>query len=180
MVDREPACKLLVVDDDRVFRETLAAAFVRRGYEVRSAGSPAEALTACAGFSPDRAIVDLRMPGGSGLDVLRALRERFADIAVIVLTGFGSIPSTVEAMKSGAVNFLTKPAEPAEIEAAFSTMVVPRETGANETPSLDRANWEHVQRVLAECGGNISEAARRLNVHRRTLQRRLQKQTLRR
>lgn len=142
---------------------------------MRAAGSLQEALAVCEGWVPARAVIDLKMPGG-GMELLRELRRRFPEVAVVVLTGYGSIPSAIEAVKAGAVNYLTKPAEPAEIEAAF------RETGApaegpelDHVPSLDRAAWEHLQRVLAECNGNISETARRLGMHRRTLQRKLQK-----
>jgi two-component system response regulator RegA len=171
---------MLIVDDDRAFREVLAASFARRGYRVEAAANATEAERVCERFTPARAVIDLRMPGASGLDLLRALRRRFPDIAVVVLTGFGSIATAVEAIKSGAVNYLSKPAEPAEIDAAFTSTVVSTGDAATETPSLDRAQWEHVQRVLTECGGNISEAARRLSIHRRTLQRMLQKQPLRR
>ncbi len=136
----------------------------------------AEALAECEGWVPDRAVIDLRMPGGSGMDLLRELRRRFDDVAVVVLTGYGSIPSAIEAVKAGAVNYLTKPAEPAEIESAF--VDAPLNSAPSELddlPSLDRAAWEHLQRVLSECNGNISEAARRMGMHRRTLQRKLQK-----
>jgi two-component system response regulator RegA len=180
MGDAASSRSLLVVDDDRVFREVLAASFARRGYTVETAANATEAEQVCARFAPARAVVDLRMPGASGLDVLRMLRQRFPDIAVVMLTGFGSIATAVEAIKIGAVNYLSKPAEPAEIEAAFTSEVVSSADDAFETPSLDRAQWEHIHRVLVECGGNISEAARRLNIHRRTLQRMLQKQPLRR
>lgn len=174
---RPPATRLLIVDDDRPFRAALAAAFARRGYDVRAAASAGEALALCEGFAPARAIVDLRMPGASGLELLRELRRRLPDVAVVVLTGYGSIPTAIEAVKSGAVNYLTKPAEPDEIEAAFQDSAEPGEASAAEVtvPSLDRAAWEHIQRVLAECDGNISEAARRLGMHRRSLQRKLQK-----
>lgn len=169
---------LLIVDDDRPFREALAAAFVRRGYEVRTASNADEALSIAASFAPERAVLDVRMPGPSGLELLKALKKLDPNTAVVMLTGYGSIPSAIEAVRTGATYYLTKPAEPAEIEAVFegrtpSTEVA--EGAGEETPSLDRAAWEHMQRVLNECGGNISEAARRLGVHRRTLQRKLQK-----
>jgi two-component system response regulator RegA len=172
---------MLIVDDDRPFREALAAAFVRRGYEVRAVANADEALALCAEWMPERAVVDMRMPGASGLDLLRALKRIDPNTEVVLLTGYGSIPSAVEAVRAGASNYLTKPAEPDEIEAAFKGDVRDeREARADgspvaETPSLDRANWEHIQRVLSDCGGNISEAARRLGLHRRTLQRKLHK-----
>lgn len=175
VTDVSPPIPWLVVDDDAPFRAALAAALARRGHDVRAAGSLAEGLAACAGWEPARAVVDLKMPGG-GMELLRELRRRFPDISVVVLTGYGSIPSAIEAVKAGAVNYLTKPAEPAEIEAAFVEPGGAGEGGEVEhVPSLDRAAWEHLQRVLAECSGNISETARRLGMHRRTLQRKLQK-----
>ncbi len=164
----------LVADDDAPFRAALSAALTRRGHDVRAAGSLTEALALCDGWTPARAVVDLRMPGG-GMELLRELRRRFPDLAVVVLTGYGSIPSAIEAVKSGAVNYLTKPAEPAEIEAAFTDQSPAEGAEVDHVPSLDRAAWEHLQRVLSECSGNISEAARRLGMHRRTLQRKLQK-----
>lgn len=168
---------LLIVDDDAPFRAALAAAFTRRGWSVSAAPGPAEALALARAVRFSHAVIDLRMPGGSGLDLLRELTAMRPDIAVVVLTGYGSIPTAIEAIKRGAVNYLTKPAEPAEIEAAFGESDGAEPPPADETavPSLDRAQWEHLQRVLADCNGNISEAARRLNMHRRSLQRKLQK-----
>lgn len=175
---------LLVVDDDAPFRAALSAAFVRRGWSVCAAAGPAEALETAAAQRPTHAVIDLRMPGGSGLDLLRELLTRHPGMSVVVLTGYGSIPTAIEAIKRGAVNYLTKPAEPAEIEAAFgeADSAEPADASALDTgvPSLDRAQWEHLQRVLADCEGNISEAARRLNMHRRSLQRKLQKMPPRR
>lgn len=175
---------LLVVDDDAPFRSALTAAFTRRGWRVSSAPSPAEALALAAEARPTHAVVDLRMPGGSGLDLVRDLVAQHPGISVVVLTGYGSIPTAIEAIKRGAVNYLTKPAEPAEIEAAFGDAegAEPPDAGVLDTavPSLDRAQWEHIQRVLSDCEGNISEAARRLNMHRRSLQRKLQKMPPRR
>jgi two-component system response regulator RegA len=167
---------LLLVDDDRPFREALAVAFARRGYEVRTAADAEEALALCASWVPERAVIDLRMPGASGLELLRALKRVDPNTDVVVLTGYGSIPTAIEAVRAGATNYLTKPAEPEEIEAAFrGESTTSDESCPRETPSLDRASWEHIQRVLADCHGNVSEAARRLGLHRRTLQRKLQK-----
>ncbi|MFO0628577.1 MAG: response regulator [Polyangiales bacterium] len=167
---------LLLVDDDAPFRAALSAAFTRRGWSVSVASSPVEALALATTVRFTHAVLDLRMPGGSGLDLLRELTLVNPGVSVVILTGYGSIPTAIEAIKRGAVNFLTKPAEPAEIEAAFGESegaeAPPDETAV---PSLDRAQWEHLQRVLADCDGNISEAARRLNMHRRSLQRKLQK-----
>ena len=172
--------RLLLVDDDGPFRAALAAAFVRRGYEVADAESAQEALSLCVTWTPARAVIDLRMPQGSGLDLVRDLLRVCPDVQVVVLTGYGSIPTAIEAVKRGAVNYLTKPAEPAEIEAAFEDEFAQDAAVEVAVPTVDRAAWEHIQRVLAECQGNVSETARRLGMHRRTLQRKLQKQPPRR
>jgi len=139
---------------------------------VAVAGSPAEAETAVREGVPQYAVVDLRMPGGSGLDVVRALRALSSPPQVVVLTGYGTIGTAVEAVRLGAINYLNKPADADEIEAALQGK---RPPPPHDVPSLDRQEWEYLNRVLADCNGNISEAARRLKMHRRTLQRKLQK-----
>ncbi len=165
---------LLIVDDDDVFRERLARAFVSRGYEVRTAINADSALKAAQQESPELAVVDLRMPGASGLTVVEGLAAIDVATRVVVLTGWGSVPTAVEAMKKGAHFYLQKPASLDEIEAAFGDE--PTLIGSDDAlPSLARAEWEYLQRALAECQGNISEAARRLGLHRRSLQRKLQK-----
>jgi two-component system response regulator RegA len=164
--------RILIVDDDEPFRLALRNAFLRRGYEVSLAGSPAEAEEAVRGGAPQYAVVDLRMPGGSGLDVVRTLRALSSPPQVVVLTGYGTIGTAVEAVRLGAINYLNKPADADEIEAALQGK---RPPPPHDVPSLDRQEWEYLNRVLADCNGNISEAARRLKMHRRTLQRKLQK-----
>ena len=164
--------RILIVDDDEPFRLALRNAFVRRGYEVSLAGSLAEADATVRDHPPQYAVVDLRMPGGSGLDVVRALRGLAKPPQVVVLTGYGTIGTAVEAIRLGAVNYLNKPADADEIEAALQGKRPPL---PSEVPSLDRQEWEYLNRILADCNGNISEAARRLKMHRRTLQRKLQK-----
>lgn len=164
--------RLLIVDDDESFRLALRNAFTRRGYEVSLAASPGEVETAVREGPPQFAVVDLRMPGGSGLDVVRALRGLERPPAVVVLTGYGTIGTAVEAMRLGAINYLNKPADADEIEAALQGK---RPPPMADVPSLDRQEWEYLNRILADCNGNISEAARRLKMHRRTLQRKLQK-----
>ncbi len=164
--------RILIVDDDEPFRLALRNAFVRRGYEVSLAGSPAEADATVRDHPPQYAVVDLRMPGGSGLDVVRALRGLAKPPQVVVLTGYGTIGTAVEAIRLGAVNYLNKPADADEIEAALQGK---RPSPPSDVPSLDRQEWEYLNRILADCNGNISEAARRLKMHRRTLQRKLQK-----
>ncbi len=168
---------LLVVDDDAAFRERLARAIAARGYEVRSAGDAAEALASARADSPEMAVVDLRMPNGSGLELVRDLKQIDPATKVVVLTGYGSIATAIEAMRLGATHYLPKPATADEVLAAFHRdEAKPLEPIAEtDTPTLARAEWEHINRVLADCGGNISEAARRLGLHRRSLQRKLQK-----
>ena len=169
---------ILVADDSQLFRERLARAFRDRGFDVRTANDYDQAIDSARKHPPDLAIVDLRMPGRSGLDLIRDLLEIRAETRVLVLSGFGSIATAVEAVKLGAVNFLPKPADADDILAAFGRCesVADELVSTNqEVPSLARAEWEHIHRVLADCGGNISEAARRLGIHRRSLQRKLRK-----
>jgi two-component system response regulator RegA len=175
---RMEAATILVVDDDRVFRERLARAFRDRGFDVRTAGDVEEAVTMARAESPELAVVDLRMPGRSGLELVRELRSIDAATKIVVLTGYGSIATAIEATRLGAIYYLPKPADIDDILAAFARGETPS-TAAAETaptaPSLARAEWEHINRVLADCDGNVSEAARRLGLHRRSLQRKLQK-----
>ncbi|WP_373044346.1 response regulator transcription factor [Vulgatibacter sp.] len=165
---------ILVVDDDATFRERLVRAFAARGLQARGAGDAEEAVALALAESPELAVVDLRMPGRSGLELVKELRAIDEATQVLVLTGYGSIATAVEAMRLGACNYLPKPADADEILAAFA-----REPGtaapAAEVASLARAEWEHINRVLADCGGNISQAARLLGLHRRSLQRKLAK-----
>jgi two-component system response regulator RegA len=169
---------ILVVDDDDVFRNRLVRAFEERGFEARGAESAAAALTAASTDSPELAVVDLRMPDRSGLDVVRELKAIDPATNIVILTGYGSIATALEAVLMGATYCLTKPADADEILAAFDRRK--RATDAateieHETPSLARAEWEHIQRVLNDCGGNLSQAARLLGLHRRSLQRKLAK-----
>ena len=169
-----PPAPTLVVDDDRAFCATLAAALRRRGYPVVIAHGFDEALTEAAAWQPARAVVDLRMPGRGGLELVGALCSAYPNLRVVVLTGYGSIATAVEAIKLGAVHYLTKPADVAEILAAFSREEPTLDVEPAEAPmSLGAVEWEHLQQVLADSQGNISEAARRLGMHRRTLQRKL-------
>ncbi|MFN8644943.1 MAG: response regulator [Candidatus Binatia bacterium] len=169
---------LLIVDDDRVLRERLARAFRERGYDVRTAADFEQAVAVATDDPPELALVDLRMPGGSGLDLVRRLRALDETTRVVVLTGYGSIATAIDAVRLGATHYLPKPADVQDIIDAFARGDAP--PGAPtpiryQAPSLARAEWEHINRVLADCGHNISEAARRLGVHRRSLQRKLQK-----
>lgn len=177
MTEPTPRPSVLLVDDDDVLCGQLERAFARRGFDVRTAADADQALALARDDSPELAVVDLRMPGASGLELLRDLLALDATTRVVMLTGYGSIATAVEAIKLGAVNYVPKPAGIDDILAAFERSDTPLEPTSVEfePPSLARAEWEHIQRVLADCGGNISEAARRLGIHRRSLQRKLQK-----
>jgi two-component system response regulator RegA len=174
----DEARSILIVDDQEVFRERLARAFRDRGFDVRAASNCEDAIESARDDSPELAVVDLRMPTCSGLDLVRDLMEVDPSTKVVVLTGYGSIATAVEAMRLGASNYLSKPADADDILAAFARAEaedpdVP--TPEYKAPSLARAEWEHINRVLTDCGGNISEASRRLGIHRRSLQRKLKK-----
>lgn len=169
---------ILLVDDENLFRDRLRRAFVNRGYTVFEAADYLEAVARIEEHLPDMAVVDLRMPGKSGLDVIKEAKEIHPDMSIVVLTGYGSIATATEAIKLGASSYLPKPADVDDILRAFSgaaELETSDSGGDFETPSLARAEWEHINRVLADCNGNISEAAKRLGLHRRTLQRKLYK-----
>jgi two-component system response regulator RegA len=168
---------ILVVDDDATFRDRLAKALTGRGFQVRTAADGNLALEQARAESPEFAVVDLRMPGKGGLEVVRELKAIDPSTKVLVLTGFGSIATALEAVRLGATHYLQKPADVESILAAFSRdaaepLLIPFHY---EVPTLARAEWEHINRVLTDCGGNVSEAARRLGIHRRSLQRKLNK-----
>ena len=170
---------LLLVDDDAALRKRLARAFEARGFAVREADGALAALALAREESPELAVVDLRVPDGDGLEVVRALQSIDPTTVVVVLTGYGSIATALEAVRLGATHYLTKPADVDELIAAFARDggVVADEAPRNEhaPPTLARVEWEHIQRVLTDCAGNVSEAARRLGIHRRSLQRKLAK-----
>lgn len=169
---------ILLVDDTLVLRDRLALAMQQRGLRVETAGHYDEAVEVFRNHPTDLAVLDLRMPGRSGLELLRKLLELKPDLRVIMLSGFGSIPASIDAVRAGAVNFLCKPADADDILTAFARgddPSVPDGATSFPAPSLARNEWEHIHRVLADCGGNISEAARRLGIHRRSLQRKLRK-----
>ena len=166
---------LLLVDDDKPFLQRLARAMEARGYAVDIADNVAEGLKKAEAAPPAFAVVDMRLEDGNGLDVIELLRRRRPDSRMVVLTGYGNIATAVTAVKLGAVDYLAKPADADEIHAALT-----REPGEKPTPpenpmSADRVRWEHIQRVYELCERNVSETARRLNMHRRTLQRILAK-----
>jgi two-component system, response regulator RegA len=171
---------ILVVDDDATLRRRLAQALRDRGLEVAAAGSYDEALAAARIDTPELALVDLRLPSRSGLDLVRALKELDPTTVIVVLTGYGSIATAVEATKLGATAYLTKPVDADQILGAFNGGTPPSAGPPSfAVPSLARVEWEHIQRVLADCGGNLSQAARLLGIHRRSLQRKLWKEPVR-
>jgi two-component system response regulator RegA len=173
---------LLLVDDDETFRRRLARALGERGLDVVAAADPVAALSEARRARPAYAVVDLKMPGGSGLDVVRELAALDARMRIVVLTGYGSIASAVEALHRGAHHYLSKPADADEIIAALlgDKASSPAARPPPPTPTLARAEWEHMSRILADVGGNVSEAARRLGITRRTLQLKLKKDPPRR
>jgi len=165
---------LLIVDDDEPFRTRLMRAFSDRGFDVAGAGSVDEAVALAHMDTPELALVDLRLPGKSGLELVKALRDMDATTTIVVLTGYGSIATAVESVKLGATSYLTKPVDADQIVAALDGTASP-ERAAPTAQSLARVEWEHIQRVLADCDGNLSQAARVLGIHRRSLQRKLAK-----
>jgi two-component system response regulator RegA len=172
------ALSILLVDDDDGFRERMARALRERGHEVRTARGVEEALQLARVDSPECVVVDLRMPGGGGLELVSELKALDPATSVMVLTGYGSIATAMDAVRRGAFHYLSKPVDADELLAALSRggpLPAEEVPDAPAAPSLARAEWEHIQRVLADAGGNISEAARRLGLHRKSLQRKLQK-----
>lgn len=173
---------MLVVDDDEIFCGVLARALERRGFAVAAALSVAEAQQAISRHPPEFAVVDLRIGQESGLQLVRALATLSPPAKCVVLTGYGSIATAVEAIKLGALHYLTKPVEVDEILVALSgaAPALSAEVTVQPRPlSVRRAEWEHIQRVLTAHSGNISAAARALGIHRRTLQRKLRKRPVR-
>lgn len=168
---------VLVADDFDDLREQLVRAFRRRGLASEGAASHEAALTLALEASFDLAVVDLRLGADSGLELVRDLKRLHPEMRVVVLTGYGSIASALQAMRLGAHDYLTKPADADEILAAARAHPEPLDArpGPSAAPSLARAEWEHIQRVLSDCGGNISHAADKLGIHRRSLQRKLQR-----
>lgn len=170
--------KVLVVDDDNSFRDRLVRAFQTRGLDAHGAHDAIDAMMRARAIKPQRAIVDMRMPGKSGLDLVKDLTALDPNIQVVVLTGYGSIATAVEAVRNGALDYLNKPVDTDQILQVFDRDEhehLPSAATQEQTPSLARVEWEHIQRILLDCGGNISQAARKLGIHRRSLQRKLSK-----
>ena len=169
---------LLILDDDEPFRRRLARAMEKRGFDpVVMAESVAEGLSVARSNPPAYAVVDLRLEDGNGLEVVEAIHEARPDSRVIVLTGYGAIATAVAAVKIGAIDYLSKPADADDVEAAFRAKADDKPAPPENPMSADRVRWEHIQRVFELCDRNVSETARRLNMHRRTLQRILAKRS---
>ena len=166
---------VLIVDDDRSFLQRLARAMEARGFLVATAESVAEGLAQVEQSAPAFAVVDMRLGDGTGLDVISALKRNRPGARAIVLTGYGNIATAVTAVKIGAVDYLAKPADADDIVAALMASADHKPTPPENPMSADRVRWEHIQRVYELCGRNVSETARRLTMHRRTLQRILAK-----
>ena len=176
-LDIGPDRTLLVVDDDEPFLKRLARAMEKRGFEPVTADSVAAGKAAAAGHPPAYAVVDLRLLDGNGLDVVEVLRERRPDCRIVVLTGYGAIATAVAAVKIGATDYLSKPADANDITNALLQQPDSRPAPPENPMSADRVRWEHIQRVYEMCDRNVSETARRLSMHRRTLQRILAKRS---
>ena len=166
---------LLIVEDDKSFLQRLARAMEGRGFTVTTAESVADGLTHLETTSPAFAVVDMRLEDGNGLDVISALKRRRPDARAIILTGYGNIATAVNAVKLGAVDYLSKPVDADDVVAALLALEGRRAEPPENPMSADRVRWEHIQRIYELCGRNVSETARRLNMHRRTLQRILAK-----
>jgi two-component system response regulator RegA len=166
---------ILIVDDDRPFLNRLARAMEGRGFAVDTAETVAEGLAKVRAKPPAYAVVDMRLTDGNGLDVIEAIRGRRPESKVVILTGYGNIATAVTAVKLGAVDYLAKPADADDIMAALLRKPEDKAEPPENPMSADRVRWEHIQRVYELCDRNVSETARRLNMHRRTLQRILAK-----
>lgn len=166
---------LLLVDDDKPFLQRLARAMETRGFTVAIADSVEAGLASVKTHAPAYAVVDMRLGDGNGLDIIEAIRARREDTRAVILTGYGNIATAVNAVKLGAIDYLSKPADADEVFAALTRRAGEKVAPPENPMSADRVRWEHIQRVYEMCDRNVSETARRLNMHRRTLQRILAK-----
>ena len=180
-MSQEPIHRVVLIDDDAVFTAVLARALTARGFEVHTAADSAQAIAAVREHAPDFAVLDLKLGAENGLSLIPDLLAARAELRILLLTGYASIATAVEAIKRGAHDYLSKPVDADQVVQALLGDGGDEADGPLEvhTPPLKRLEWEHIQRVLTECGGNISETARRLGLHRRTLQRKLSKRPVR-
>jgi two-component system response regulator RegA len=170
-----PPGAILLADDDAIYRVRLARAFERHGFTPHEAHDGRSALEVASTQELDYAVLDLRMPPPDGLEVLAQLKSTQPEVNAVVLTGYGSIATAIEPVRLGATYFVPKPADVRDLMRAFARAHESAPEIPQQTPSLARAEWEHIQRVLVDCGGNISRAAKVLRIQRRTLQRKLAK-----
>ena len=168
---------LLIVDDDNPLRDRLARAMEKKGFQVTQAESVKKGITQAKNAPPSFAVIDLRLVDGSGLDVVKEIRRNKQDSRVIVLTGYGNIPTAVAAVKAGAIDYIPKPADADDVENALLALPGFKAVPPENPMSADRVKWEHIHRVFELCNRNVSETARRLKMHRRTLQRILSKRS---
>ena len=168
---------LLLVDDDNPFRERLARAMEKKGFQVSQAESVKKGIECVKQISPGFAVVDLRLGDGNGLEVVKEIKKLGPDSRVIMLTGYGNIPTAVAAVKDGVIDYLAKPADADDVEKALLADPNKRASPPENPMSADRVKWEHIHRVFELCNRNVSETARRLKMHRRTLQRILSKRS---
>lgn len=175
--DLGPDRSLLLVDDDEVFVKRLAKAMEKRGFIPETVTSVAAGRAVATARPPAYAVIDLRLEDGNGLDVVELLRERRPDSRIVVLTGYGAIATAVAAVKIGATDYLSKPADADDITGALLMKGTAMPPVVDNPMSADRVRWEHIQRVYEQCNRNVSETARRLSMHRRTLQRILAKRS---
>jgi len=174
-IEALPDKTLLLLDDDQALRTRLGRALASRGFDVTTAGSVGEATDILKGPAPAFAVLDMRLEDGNGLKVVEAVRERREDARIVMLTGYGAIATAVAAVKAGAVDYLSKPADADDVVKALLSAVDAAPEPPENPMSADRVRWEHIQRVYELCDNNVSETARRLGMHRRTLQRILAK-----
>lgn len=175
LIDIEGDKTLLILDDDAPFRTRLGRALTGRGFQVSAVGTVSEAIEIARGNPPAYAVLDLRLEDGTGLAVVEELHQRREDCRVVMLTGYGNIATAVAAVKAGAIDYLSKPADADDVVKALLALPNDKPAPPENPMSADRVRWEHIQRVYELCGHNVSETARRLNMHRRTLQRILAK-----
>jgi len=168
---------LLLVDDDDPFRSRLARAMEKKGFKITEAKSVKEGINAVKMALPSFAVVDLRLEDGNGLDVIKEIHKHKADSRIVMLTGYGNIPTAVAAVKAGAIDYLAKPVDADDVEAALLASPESKAKPPENPMSADRVKWEHIHRVYELCNRNVSETARRLKMHRRTLQRILSKRS---
>ena len=168
---------LLIVDDDNPLRDRLARAMEKKGFQVNQAESVQKGISEAKNAPPAFAVIDLRLDDGNGLEVVKEIRKLKKDSRVVMLTGYGNIPTAVEAVKAGAIDYIPKPADADDVERALLALSESKAIPPENPMSADRVRWEHIHRVFELCNRNVSETARRLKLHRRTLQRILSKKS---